>query len=138
VSGLSHYLHSRRTATKAYAALLFYLSFCAADFCAAGEAIDASPQPGRYRVVGYLAGWASPSLIHPEKLTHINFAFARIGLDGHVALADTGIEANLPRLRALKRTNPGSGVLAEDRLSRFRRGSRLSISESCSLVRHRC
>jgi chitinase len=106
VSGLSHCLHSRRTATKAYAALLLYLSCCAPGFCEAGEAIDASPRPGHYRIVGYLAGWASPSLIHPEKLTHINFAFARISLDGHVALADAGMEANLLRLRDLKRTNP--------------------------------
>jgi chitinase len=99
-------LHSRRTATKACAALLLSLSFCAADFCVAAEAIDASPQSGHYRIVGYLAGWASPFLIHPEKLTHINFAFARIGLDGRVALADTGMEASLLRLRDLKRTNP--------------------------------
>jgi chitinase len=102
----SKLLHRRRTATKAYAALLLYWSFCATDFCVAGEVIDATPQPAHYRVVGYLAGWASPPLIHPEKLTHINFAFARFGLDGHVALADTRMEANLLRLRALKKTNP--------------------------------
>jgi chitinase len=45
-------------------------------------------------------------VIHAEKLTHVNFAFARIGQDGRVALADAGIEANLLRLVGLKKTNP--------------------------------
>jgi chitinase len=96
---------SRRAVTKTYAAVLLYLSLCAADFCVAGEAIDPAPQLGHYRVVGYLAGWASPFVIHPEKLTHINFAFARIGPDGRVALA-AGMEASLLRLTALKMTYP--------------------------------
>ena len=102
---------SRRAITKTYAAALLYLSLCAADFCVAGEASDPSPQPDHYRVVGYLAGWASPFVIHPEKLTHINFAFARIGPDGHVALADSGMEASLLRLTALKRTHPRLKVI---------------------------
>jgi chitinase len=45
-------------------------------------------------------------VIHAEKLTHINFAFARIAPDGRVALADTTIEASLVRLVGLKKTNP--------------------------------
>jgi chitinase len=92
--------------SKARAALLLYLSFCAPDSCVAGEAIDASPPADHYRVVGYLAGWAIPPLIHPEKLTHLNFAFAHIGPDGRVALGDSGMAAILGRLRDLKKANP--------------------------------
>jgi chitinase len=70
-----------------------------------------APSPYRYRIVGYVAGWATPAVIHPEKLTHINFAFARIRPDGQVALADTGLETSLLRLVALKKTNPRLKVI---------------------------
>jgi chitinase len=96
-----------RTSTKTRAAFLLCLLLCAPAFCATGAKIAApAPSPDRYRIVGYVAAWATPAAIQAEKLTHINFAFARIGPDGRVALADAGIEANLLRLVALKKTNP--------------------------------
>src|SRR6267378_3426590 len=65
-----------------------------------------APATDRYRIVAYVAGWSTPAMIHPEKLTHINFAFAQITPAGQVALADGELEANLLRLVALKKTNP--------------------------------
>jgi chitinase len=64
----------------------------------------------RYRIVAYVAGWSNP-VIHSEKLTHVNFAFARITPAGQVALADAALEASLLRLVALKKTNPRLKVI---------------------------
>ena len=36
------------------------------------------------RVVAYVANWSMPPVIHVEKLTHINFAFARIDPAGRI------------------------------------------------------
>jgi chitinase len=63
----------------------------------------------RYRIVAYVAGWSTPAVIHPEKLTHINFAFARITPAGRAAVSDG--EASLVRLVALKKTNPRLKVI---------------------------
>jgi chitinase len=82
---------------KNCAALLLSLLVCTPGFPA--------PSSDRYRIVGYIAGWATPAVI-PSGLTHINFAFAHIGPDGRVALANTGLETSLLRLVALKKTNP--------------------------------
>jgi chitinase len=65
----------------------------------------------RYRIVGYVAGWATPAVIHPGKLTHLNFAFARITLGGQVALADGGLEASLLRIAALRKISPRLKVI---------------------------
>jgi len=59
--------------------------------------------------VAYVAGWSTPAVIHSEKLTHINFAFARITPAGRAAVADG--EASLVRLVALKKTNPRLKVI---------------------------
>jgi len=53
--------------------------------------------------VAYVAGWSTPAVIHSEKLTHINFAFARITPAGRAVVSDG--EASLVRLVALKKTN---------------------------------
>jgi chitinase len=71
-----------------------------------GQGVCATDAPDRYRIVGYVAGWATPAIIHAEKLTHINFAFAHIAPDGRVALADSENETNLVRLVQLKKVNP--------------------------------
>ncbi len=68
-----------------------------------------APATDRYRIVAYVAGWSTPAVIHPEKLTHINFAFARITPAGRAAVADG--EASLVRLVALKKTNPRLKVI---------------------------
>ncbi len=60
----------------------------------------------RYRVVAYLASSTSLPRIHPEKLTHINLAFARIDPLGRVALDLPTAAENLRTLRGLKSQNP--------------------------------
>jgi chitinase len=52
-----------------------------------------------------------PSVIHAEKLTHINFAFARITPDGRVALTDPRLEAALEQVVALRESNPNLKII---------------------------
>jgi chitinase len=70
-----------------------------------------TPAHAEGRIVAYVAGWSIPAVIHPEKLTHINFAFAQITPAGRVELDNGELEASLRRLVALKRTNPGLKVI---------------------------
>lgn len=70
-----------------------------------------TPGHAEYRIVGYVAGWSIPAVIHPEKLTHINFAFARITPEGRAELGNGELEESLRRLVALKRTNPRLKVI---------------------------
>ena len=65
----------------------------------------------QFRIVGYVAGWSMPAVIHPEKLTHINFAFARITPDGRVAFAGAPLELALQRLVALRKTKPDLKII---------------------------
>ncbi|MDB6082257.1 MAG: Chitinase, partial [Gammaproteobacteria bacterium] len=61
--------------------------------------------------MGYVAGWATPAVIHAEKLTHLAFAFARITPDGRVALANAELENSLVRIVALRKTSPELKVI---------------------------
>lgn len=63
------------------------------------------------RVVAYVVGWTTPPDIHPGKLTHINFAFARIDDNGKVTLPHPGVGPQLVQLGALKATNPQLKIL---------------------------
>jgi chitinase len=89
---------------------LFYrYKYCAVFFLlllTGAQSARATAAPDRFRIVGYVAGWGTPAIIHAEKLTYINFAFAHIAPDGRVALADRENENNLVRLVHLKRVNP--------------------------------
>src|ERR1700722_13173165 len=69
------------------------------------------PGHAEYRIVAYVAGWSIPAVIHPEKLTHINFAFAQITPAGRAEIANGELEASLHRLVALKSTNPRLKVI---------------------------
>jgi chitinase len=60
----------------------------------------------QHRVVAYLASWSIPPVIHAEKLTHINFAFAHIDKTGHVLFENPGIGDGLRNLQTLKKQNP--------------------------------
>src|SRR5579863_617947 len=61
-------------------------------------------EPGA-KVVAYVQGGSLPARIDAEKLTHINYAFARIAA-GRVVLDRPGAARDLANLRALKRQNP--------------------------------
>jgi len=65
----------------------------------------------RYRIVAYVAGRSIPAVMHLEKVTHVNFAFAQITPSGQAALADGKVEANLSRLVELKKANPALKVI---------------------------
>jgi chitinase len=57
-------------------------------------------------VVAYLASWSVPPVIHPEHLTHINFAFAHIDKTGKVVFEEPAAGQSLLQLQALKKANP--------------------------------
>lgn len=85
-------------------------SFCGTPLYAAdGAPRDATAK--HFRIVAYVAGWSVPPVIHAEKLTHINFAFARITPDGRVALAGRQLEAALERVVALRKSKPDLKVI---------------------------
>ena len=65
----------------------------------------------RYRIVAYVAGWSTPAVMHLEKVTHVNFAFAQITPSGQAALANSKVETNLSRLVELKKANPRLKVI---------------------------
>ena len=77
--------------------------------CTLGNA--AVGETDRYRIVAYVAGGSTPAVMHLEKVTHVNFAFAQITPSGRAALADGGVEANLSRLVGLKTANPRLKVI---------------------------
>jgi chitinase len=56
--------------------------------------------------VAYVASWSVPPVIHPEKLTHINFAFAHIDRAGHIVLDEPGAGLSLRNLQRLQTQNP--------------------------------
>ena len=70
-----------------------------------GPIIAAEPVPEDFRVIAYVAGWSLPAVIHAEKLTHINFAFAHIK-NGKVAFDNPDLAPALKSLLALKKQNP--------------------------------
>ena len=71
----------------------------------------AAPAEPEIRVIAYVAGWSLPRVIHPEKLTHINFAFARIDGNGRVAFENPDSASALKSLLALKKQNPQLKVI---------------------------
>lgn len=71
-----------------------------------------SPSTASKLVVGYYAGWSAysgytPLDIQASGLTHINYAFAKIGDDLKIALGDPYIDpSNFTKLNELKRSYP--------------------------------
>jgi chitinase len=76
------------------------------DLASQQHASAPAPRAQDYRIVAYVAGWSMPPVIHPEKLTHINFAFAHISGDGKVGFDHPNLAAALKSLLALKKQNP--------------------------------
>lgn len=75
------------------------------------NAIAPVPVPQHFRIVAYVAGWSIPPVIHPEKLTHINFAFAHIDGGGNVTFEYPNLASALKSLLALKKQNPRLKVI---------------------------
>lgn len=68
-------------------------------------------RPHAYRLVGYVTPAKEFPRIDAEKLTTINFAFARIDASGEVVLKDVDDAAFLAQLVALKSRNPEVKIL---------------------------
>src|ERR1044072_4367395 len=98
-------IESWRASTIAFWAMIRPVLFATLGLLAALPAAAAE-----LRVVAYVIGWQTPPGIDPTKLTHINFAFARIE-DGKAVLPHPGVAANLAHLRSLKAKNPRLKVL---------------------------
>ncbi len=88
------------------------LSIVAATTGCSGNDPAAAPHENRApRIVAYVAGWSMPQVIHAQKLTHVNFAFAHIDAGGRAGLRDPSLAAALESLLSLKRDNPALGVI---------------------------
>jgi chitinase len=88
--------------------LLMCVAAGAAAALVFGSAHAAAPAS---RIVAYVRDGTVASVTHPEKLTHINFAFAQIDASGAVVLPHPGIAAQLSQLVALKARNPRLKIL---------------------------
>ena len=78
----------------------------------AGCASTAPQPPREYRVIAYVRSRADIPRIGAEKLTHINYAFARVTPEGRVAFDDpASARENLKAVVALKERNPRLKVL---------------------------
>jgi chitinase len=64
-----------------------------------------------FRVVAYVAGWSMPQSLPAERLTHVNFAFARIDANGRVVFQHAWFREAIRSLIALKARNPKLKVL---------------------------
>jgi chitinase len=73
--------------------------------------VAAAPRAAEPRIVAYVRDGAAIDAIHAGKLTHVNFAFARIDAHGEVVLPNPGIAPQLAKLRALESRNPRLKVL---------------------------
>jgi chitinase len=72
---------------------------------------ESPPSGDTFRIVAYVAGWSMPATVPAAKLTHINFAFARIDDGGRVVFQDPRFDAALASLVALKQQRPALKVL---------------------------
>lgn len=75
------------------------------------------PAPSGRIILGYYASWATysgytPNQIPATRLTHIAYAFAKIGSDLRIALGDPAVDpGNLAALVKLKNSNPNLKIL---------------------------
>jgi chitinase len=64
-----------------------------------------------YRILAYVGGRTDIWTVDAEKLTHINYAFARVNDDGEVYLHNPNSPGHLAQIQALKAKNPDLKVL---------------------------
>lgn len=86
--------------------LVALLVGCQRPLPGAGHAGSGAP-----RVVAYVMGRAELPPISPEKLTHINYAFAKVSDAGEIHLPNPSAPAHLAQLRQLKVRSPSLKVL---------------------------
>jgi chitinase len=103
---------------RAVRALLLVGGLGCLGACAGGQTTSeartaprAAESGAQLRIVGYVTGWALPPVIHAEKVTHINFAFARIDDGGRIAFPFPNLAPALKAVVALKAQNPRLRVI---------------------------
>ena len=80
--------------------------------CASAPPAPAPAAPTRnYRVVGYVSDRANIETIDAMKVTHLNYAFAKVRGDDVVYFENRDAADDLARLRALKSVNPRLKVI---------------------------
>jgi chitinase len=94
---------------------------CASLLSSAGGAAQASSAPSGTsgeaiaitapKLIAYVTGWSKPVTIDTSRITHVNFAFARIDGQGRVVLPDAASATRLGEIVALKRRLPSLEVL---------------------------
>jgi chitinase len=78
----------------------------------AAAADDAGTVPATApKLIAYVTGWSPPVSIDTGRITHVNFAFARIDGEGRVVLPDDVSATRLGEIVALKRSAPALRVL---------------------------
>ncbi len=88
-----------------------------APLTTSSEASIPMPEAAPNKIIaGYFASWAAYSGYTPDKIpagvTHVNYAFAKIGSDLKITMGDTSIDpANFARLRQLKLQRPNLKTL---------------------------
>lgn len=65
----------------------------------------------KFRIIGYVRGRADINAISAQKLTHVNYAFAKINPLGVIELEDRDAPAHIAQLQALKARNPDLKVI---------------------------
>jgi chitinase len=76
-----------------------------------GVLASSHPALAQQRIVAYVIGWETAPDIPATKLTHINYAFARIDAAGKAVLPHPGVPYHLAHLRSLKAQNPQLRIL---------------------------
>jgi chitinase len=71
---------------------------------------DVAPHK-KFRIVGYVRGRADINAISANKLTHINYAFAKVNPLGLIELEDPDAASHLAQLQALKAKNPDLKII---------------------------
>jgi chitinase len=94
-----------------FAIVLTCLSMVHVPALAAERNQKVAPPAPDMRVVAYVASWSMPARIHPEKLTHINFAFAHIDSVGTARFDQPADAKNLKSVVTLKQKNSALKVL---------------------------
>ena len=95
--------------------MIFLTLICAALSCRPSVEKSDAAASDEFKIIGYIAGWkgVDTSLIHADKLTHINYAFANV-IDGKVREGvgrEEHDKLNLALLRTLKTKNPDLKIL---------------------------
>lgn len=73
--------------------------------CATARSASHFSRPRKHKVIAYAGGRTDFSRIHPEKLTHINYAFGLVNTNGE-AFIRTNAPSHFAQLHALKARNP--------------------------------